>query len=382
MAETLRRLGFVLIGDGPQLDLDKASLDRAVQQFGARLQGADVALFYYAGHGIQVRGANYLVPIDANPVREADVDFQTLDVALVLRQMEAAGTRLNMMILDACRNNPFGGRGLRAVGSGLANIQAPEGTLVSYATQPGNVAQDGIDGHSPYSKALVEAIQRPGMDIFQTFNEVGLEVKRATGGSQQPWVSSSPIAGNFYFAGAPAGAQPAIAAGQPPAPDRCAAAGEHWKSADAIGTEEAFKDHLARFPNCGFAGLARAKIDALRLAAVAPQRGGETGEHATAPKERHHPYDGTWKISLSGNQYCKIRSIAFPLLVENGEFVASRPNRGTVDDAGHFRFTLPSKVNPKITLQYSGTMSGDRGEGRYHAREGACGGTMSLQRLD
>lgn len=199
MAETLRGLGFTLVGDGAQLDLDKSAFDNAVQKFGNELQGADVGLFYYAGHGLQLRGTNYLVPVNANPTREADVDFQMVDTAVVLRQMEASGTKLNVVMLDACRNNPFGGRALRASSGGLAQMQAPEGTLVSYATQPGNVAQDGLDGDSPYTKALADTIRKPGLDIFQTFNEVGLAVKRATGGAQQPWVSSSPIEGTFYF---------------------------------------------------------------------------------------------------------------------------------------------------------------------------------------
>jgi uncharacterized caspase-like protein len=150
---------------------------------------------------VQVRGTNYLVPVSANPIREADVDFQMVDVALVLRQMEGSGTRLNLVMLDACRNNPFGGRGLRASSGGLAQMPAPEGTLISYATQPGNVAQDGADGDSPYTKALAKMIPKPGLDVFQTFNQVGIAVKRATGGAQQPWVSNSPIDGDFYFAG-------------------------------------------------------------------------------------------------------------------------------------------------------------------------------------
>jgi hypothetical protein len=213
VAEALRSVGFTLVGNGPQLDVGKAALDSAVQEFGRRLQGADVGLFYYAGHGVQVRGANYLVPIEANPVREADVEFQMLDTAAVLRQMEAAGTRLNLVVLDACRNNPFGGRGLRSTAGGLAQMQAPEGTLISFATQPGNVAIDGSDGNSPYTKALARTIRRPGLGLFDVFNAVGLEVKRATGGSQQPWVSSSPIEGAFYFVapGAPQTPAPAPA---------------------------------------------------------------------------------------------------------------------------------------------------------------------------
>jgi hypothetical protein len=218
MADTLLGLGFTLIGGRAQLDLDKAALDTSVQNFGRQVQGADVALFYYAGHGVQVNGANYLVPVSANPTREADVDFQMVDVNLVLRQMQGSGTRLNMVILDACRNNPFGARGLRSSDGGLAQMRAPEGTLISYATQPGSVAQDGSDGHSPYTKALATTIQQAGLDIFQTFNQVGLAVKRETGGSQQPWVSSSPIDGTFYFAAPAAASAPQVALAPPPQP--------------------------------------------------------------------------------------------------------------------------------------------------------------------
>ena len=216
MADTLGSLGFTLIGGRPQLDLDKSALDSAIQNFGRQVQGADVALFYYAGHGVQVSGSNYLVPVSANPTREADVDFQMVDINLVLRQMQGSGTRLNMVILDACRNNPFGARGLRGSDGGLAQMRAPEGTLISYATQPGSVAQDGSDGHSPYTKALAATIRQSGLDIFQTFNQVGLAVKRETGGSQQPWVSSSPIDGTFYFVAPAASPQLAIAPSQEP----------------------------------------------------------------------------------------------------------------------------------------------------------------------
>jgi uncharacterized caspase-like protein len=165
---------------------DKAAFDSAVQKFGTELLDANVGLFYYAGHGVQVRGINYLIPVGANTTREADVDFQMVDVSLVLRQMEGSRTKLNVVMLDACRNNPFGGRGLRSSSGGLAQMQAPEGTLISYATQPGNVALDeGAGGDSPYTKALAEMIRKPGLDVFQTFNAVGLAVKRATGGAQE-----------------------------------------------------------------------------------------------------------------------------------------------------------------------------------------------------
>ena len=204
IARTLRELGFTVIGGDALVDLDRKQLFEAVGDFGKALAGADVGLFYYSGHGLQVQGTNWLVPTDANPVSPRDLDFQMVDVDLVLRQMAGAGTRLNLVLLDACRNNPFGKSGLRAVQGGLAEMHAPEGTLISYATQPGNVARDGLGDNSPYTKALAESMRRPELDIFRVFNEVGLRVKRDTGGDQQPWVSTSPIDGEFHFVRGPA----------------------------------------------------------------------------------------------------------------------------------------------------------------------------------
>jgi hypothetical protein len=271
MASTLRDVGFALLGGGPQLDLDKAGFDAVVQQFGQRIVGADVALFYYAGHGLQVRGTNWLVPTSANPTREVDVDFQMVDANLVLRQMESAGTRLNLLILDACRNNPFGGRGLRASVGGLAQMQAPEGTLISYATQPGNVAADGADGNSPYTKALAQTIKRPGLDVFKLFNEVGLQVKRVTGGVQQPWVSNSPIDGDFYFMAVPPGSTvtvqpPGAAPASPPDAEML-----FWQSIANSAEPGDYEAYLRQYPAGRFTELARARIAGQRLqVATAP----------------------------------------------------------------------------------------------------------------
>jgi uncharacterized caspase-like protein len=248
IAKTLVSLGFKLTGDGPQLNLTKPQFDQAVQDFGNAIQGADVALFYYAGHGVQVRGANFLVPVSANPTREVDVDFQMLDVNLVLRQMEYGRARLNLLILDACRNNPFGGRGLRAVSTGLAQMQAPEGTLISFATQPGNVAQDGTGGDSPFSKALAQTMRKPGLDIFRAFNEVGLVVARATGGEQQPWMSLSPIKGDFYFAGLPK-----------PEVDPMVEQRRNYEAAARVDTKEAWDSFLNLYKTGYYADLARAE---------------------------------------------------------------------------------------------------------------------------
>ena len=290
MADTLRSLGFTLIGGDAQLDLSKAQFDSAVQDFGDKLQGADVGLFYYAGHGVQVRGANYLVPVGANPAREADVDFQMLDSNLVLRQMEGAGTKLNLVILDACRNNPFGGRGLRATGSGLAEVRVPEGTLISFSTQPHSVALDGAGGHSPYTKALVQAMLTPGLDVFKTFNEVGLAVASATGGAQRPWVSISPLQGDFYFAGAPSSdtkSRPSEVAAE-----------RAWALTQNITSVAVLEEFIRKFGNSVYGELARARLEELqksKVAVVAP------------PPETSTPCSGSsGSVSLSSRPACQL----------------------------------------------------------------------------
>jgi hypothetical protein len=261
VADTLRAVGFSLVGGSALIDLDKSKFDGAVQNFGTEIAGADVALFYYAGHGVQVRGSNYLVPTGANPTREADVDFQMVDVALVLRQMEGSGTKLNLVILDACRNNPFGGRGLRSSAAGLAQMSAPEGTLISYATQPGAVAQDGADGDSPYTKALAQTLRRPGLGIFEVFNEIGLNVKRSTAGSQQPWVASSPIDGNFYFV-------PLVGrAEKSPNGNLASEASQAWSATKDTNNPEVFETFIQRYGKTFYADLARARLEELRRSA-------------------------------------------------------------------------------------------------------------------
>ena len=201
MSDTLSSLGFFVVGGGARLDLDKAGFDDALREFGKELVGADAALFYYAGHGVETHGLNFLVPVDAHPADEGDVLAQTVGLAGILDQMEKSGARLNLLLLDACRDNPFRGQGVRSATGGLAQMQAPPGTLISFATQPRSVSLDGDDGHSPYTAALAATMQRAGFGLFKTFNEVGLAVEKATHGAQLPWVSSSPISGSFYFAG-------------------------------------------------------------------------------------------------------------------------------------------------------------------------------------
>lgn len=269
IAATLQRLGFVLVGGKAQTDLDLAAMKKVLLDFRTQAASADVALFYYAGHGLQMTGVNWLVPIDANPTSAADADFQLLDADTVLKQMDASGARLKLMILDACRNNPLGGRGLRDVGAGLAEMHAPHGTLISYATQPGAVASDGPAGaNGPFAAALAQSMTVAGTNVFDMLNNVALKVEKATGDAQQPWFASSPLDGQFYFAG-PAPSAPTAAAAQstavPAASDHSGADIEmlFWQSIKDSSNTADFQAYLNQYPKGAFAGLARNRIAAL-----------------------------------------------------------------------------------------------------------------------
>lgn len=271
IASTLKELGFALIGGGAQENLDRSSLEQAVRSFGRAIGPGTIALFYYSGHGLQSRGSNYLVPVSANLSSSSDIDFELVDLDIVVRQMDAAHASLNIIVLDACRNNPFGGRGLRDDTAGLAEMRAPPATIISYATQPGGVAQDGAPGgDSPYSSALAEAIRAPGIDVLKVFNNVGVAVSRRTNGRQSPWVAASPIEGEFVLAVAPpeSAAPPPAAAAAPTGADissiqELLAADRDalfWRSVQATDKPEELESYLRQFPQGAFADLARTRL--------------------------------------------------------------------------------------------------------------------------
>jgi formylglycine-generating enzyme required for sulfatase activity len=157
-----------------------------------------VGLFYYAGHGVQLSGRNYLIPTTAHIDREGDVEIEAVSADWVIEQMRYARNRLNIVILDACRNNPFT-RSMRSVDHGLATMDAPAGILIAYSTAPGAVAADGAGRNSPYTEALTQAMREMHEPVEQVFKHVRVGVMSATSGKQVPWESSS-LTGDFYFA--------------------------------------------------------------------------------------------------------------------------------------------------------------------------------------
>jgi uncharacterized caspase-like protein len=203
MAKALTEVGFeVVMG----LDLDKRAFDGKVRDFARALDKADVAVFFYAGHGLQVSGRNYLIPVDARLQGERDLDFEAVGVDFVLKQMELERDgKTNVVFLDACRDNPLGrnlarsmGTRSASIGQGLAQVQTGVGTFISYSTQPGNVALDGAGRNSPFTAALVKGVRQPDRNLTSVMIGVRNDVLTATGGKQVPWDHSA-LTGDFYF---------------------------------------------------------------------------------------------------------------------------------------------------------------------------------------
>jgi TPR repeat protein len=195
MEKALRDAGFEVT---LVLDADQNHLKRAMLEFGRTLRkGVDASMFYYAGHGLQVGGENYLVPIDAVLESEDEVTLQTIPVNAFLQTMESAKSPVNIVVLDACRNNPFT-RGFRGSGGGLAPVNAPRGSYIAYATAPGSVAADGEGGNSPYTVALAGMLVTPGLRLEDVFKKTREKVLASTDEKQVPWETSS-ITGDFFF---------------------------------------------------------------------------------------------------------------------------------------------------------------------------------------
>lgn len=195
MAAALKKLGFTVI---LKKNADIEMMEEAIEDFGNRLKKGGVGLFYYAGHGIQAYGSNYLIPVGAKIKKESDIKYRAIDAGRILDEMGNAGNDMNIFILDACRDNPFN-RSFRSAGRGLSIISAaPRGTFITYSTSPGNVAADGKGRNSPYTESLLKHISTPGLPIEHVFKRVRQDLGGKTKGQQIPWELSS-LSGDFYF---------------------------------------------------------------------------------------------------------------------------------------------------------------------------------------
>ncbi|TPK94129.1 hypothetical protein FJ938_28850 [Mesorhizobium sp. B2-4-14] len=282
MNAKLQSLGFEVVSGQ---DLDLAGMRRTVREFLEKLDGADMALFFYAGHGLQVNGNNYMVPVDAQLSSYNDLDFEALPMDLVLSAMERS-TKVNLIFLDACRDNPFAEKLSRSMGTrsgsvsrGLARLGSGVGTLIAFATQPGNVAMDGAGRNSPFTTALVAHLGTPGQDITRELIDVRRDVLAATEGKQVPWENSS-LTGEVVLK--PLATEPK--AGSAPTSQFTSPGNAvelaYWATIKDSTDKSFFEAYLQQFPGGVFAPLARLKIDAIdkrmeaeRQAAHLPETG-------------------------------------------------------------------------------------------------------------
>ena len=274
MAEALETSGFEV---RLVTDADQGAMRTAIEAFGEALERAGrdaVGLFYYAGHGVEVRGQNYLIPIGAEIAREVEFKTDAVPADWVLSWMEAAGNRLNMVVLDACRNNPYEGR-YRGASQGLAQMDAPSGSLIAYSAAPGQVAVDGEGENSPYTAALAGVLAEPGLKVEDVFKRVRVTVEGATNGQQTPWESSS-LRGDFYFvakAEAPPAPEPATVTVVETVTSELTAqqlAARAYEAAERLHTVSSYQLVIDQFPDTLYAKLAQEQIGKLSRATTTP----------------------------------------------------------------------------------------------------------------
>ena len=256
MANKLRGLGFVVI---ERSNLGIRQIGSTLREFRARLVPGGVALVYYAGHGLQIKGENYLPAVDADIAGEEDVPNQSLAMRQIMDVLADAKTRLNLVFLDACRNNPYA-RTFRNANEGLSRISAPSGTLISFATRPGSVAADGVGRNGLYTGALLQQMANAGQPIEQVLKRVVTSVKAGSKNQQEPWMEGS-IEGEFCFGNCAGGA--ALAQASPLSDDRAL-----WESVRDSRDASELKAYLAQFPGGLFATLAAIRIRNLEQATV------------------------------------------------------------------------------------------------------------------
>ena len=218
IADSLEQVGFEVT---LRTDTDLKSLKGAVREFVQKLPKGAVALVFYAGHGVQVKGQNYLIPVDAEMAEEFEVPDETLSMDTLMRGLEQAGTALNILILDCCRDDPYsrswrGTRSAAGTGGLIMPADMPQGMFIAFSTSPGRTAEDGDGKNSPYSAALAKELLTPGMDFEKVFKTVGAQVAKSTGGLQEPWVNTK-FYGSFVFNPGTA-ATTTTSTGTPPVP--------------------------------------------------------------------------------------------------------------------------------------------------------------------
>lgn len=322
IADNLESLGFRVFRHA---DLDQRGLRRAVSDFGLAVEEAGeqtVSLVYYAGHGVQIEGENYLVPVGAQIRHERDVPIEAVSANDILNSLGHARTRLNIVVLDACRNNPYA-RSFRSGTRGLARMDAPQGTLLAYSTSPGATASDGDGRNSPYALSLARAMNQPGLSIEEVFKRTRIAVMERTNDDQVPWESSS-LTGYFTFMEGEGENVP----GQAGAPIQAGAPMDDeivfWTSIATSDDPALFESYLTQYPSGRFRTIAEARIAALE----------------TAPQESAAAYPGAAPIGRLAFAQGEFKPAEVSGQTECGR-ISFRPVRFTDPAEGNGRWSHP-----------------------------------------
>lgn len=388
VATAFQALGYRVIKG---IDLDKRAMERTISEFARALNDASVGVLFYAGHGLQVDGRNYLVPIDARLEDATGVDFELVQLATVQRAMERS-VRTNIIFLDACRNNPLARNLARTMGTrstgaipGLASTEAGVGTLISFSTQPGNVALDGTGRNSPYSKALAKHLVATRSDLSEVLINVRRDVMAATENRQVPWEHSALTDRLYFNPTMPNANRPAKAPGVS-SDSSFQVEMAFWTAVRDSGQVALLESYLSRFPDGRFVEHARKAISDLK------QRIPEQNQTALSPTpdapakspqaSPTYPFDGTWEAKVSFTvSACASRSGQFFMTISNGVISASaRTLGGSVDSSGDIRFERQAKVNAAVRLRFTGTLLSETGTGRVQAVGRTCRGTVVFTR--
>lgn len=301
VGDTLARIGFEVFR---ARDVGRQGMIDKVAEFTSRIEPGDTALFFYAGHGVAIGGVNYLVPVDA-PIAtagaEARVRGASIPEADLVAEIQARGARVAVLVLDACRDNPFPRAGTRSVGNtrGLSDAKPARGVFTVYSAGIGQTALDRLEPNdtnrnSVFTRVFVEQLAKPGLhlgdlavEVREKVAAIALNARNERGEpdphEQTPAYYDQTIGGRVFLAGRSV----AVEEPKPPAPvvrpDPCALAGEHWRSAEAIGTRAAFEEHLTHFSTCAFAGLARVRLQAQQTAPQPRPQPAPTPQPAPVP---------------------------------------------------------------------------------------------------
>jgi hypothetical protein len=359
MSETLKGLGFEVI---ELRDGSREQMAAAIARTQGALKGKQgVGMLYYAGHGLQSDSRNYMVPVDAKIAKAADVAGQTLDVGTVIEAFKTAGNRMNIVVLDACRDNPFGGI---TTGKGLAPLDAPSGTFLAYATAPGNVAADGDakSGNGLYTQYLLQELKKPQARIEDVFKRVRFAVRKASGGKQIPWESTS-LEDDFQFNDGRI-----VAVARPTGVELAAEFNREkadWNRIKDSKNADDFYAFLQKFPNGTLTEAALTRLNEINKPELIVQGAGADGSDKPYTRNAFRLGD-VFEMATSGSLMREVRTVVKAtddeVLVTtdyftNGELVKMpKPivqqfnNKGAMVNNGHGRFSPPQDVYPAEQL--------------------------------